>query len=86
MIGHDGEAMELIAVELLFSVAEGLCDTSRNLGHAQIHGTSAGVVQEAVHGKEGFAGSEVFGWEDAVGRERAFQAEGHEERVPVKSQ
>ena len=82
VIEHDGKAMALIAVKLLFSITEGLHNTGGDLWHTQVQWAGAGVVEEAVQGEESFAGGEVFGREDAVVRERAFQAEGHEERVP----
>ena len=74
VIGHDGERVELIAIQFWLTVAKGVQHTSGDFGNAKILRAGARVVEKAVHSEEGYAGGEALSWEDAVRWEGSIQA------------
>jgi hypothetical protein len=52
-----------------------------NAGLLEVSGAVAGLIEETIHGDEGFARSEIRRWERAICWKAVVQAEGDEQRL-----
>ncbi len=80
MIGHNRECMQFVMSKL----GAMLYRSYYQLGDGRLaekHGAGAGVMEQAVHSDECFAGSQIAGWEDATCGQAIAQGKGDEKRL-----